>query len=374
MKIFQKTAAVAAIALSLSAAAFAQSPSVDELYPHNFVTVQGGAQATFTNYKFTDLITPQFAVSVGRYFTPQFGVRLHAQGYEAKGGFDNLANNPAYKFKSITGNLDLLLNMSNIIFPHRTKHNWDWVLLAGFGINHSWDFGEYEDIIGAGYKGNIAAYNNRLYYDKRRGTYNGRLGTQLQYNLGRSFALSLEADANCKNDMFNLKVNECVDWQVAAFLGITYKFGMKKKAAPEPAPVVQEVVEEAVAPVAPVKPAVVEEKKPETKPVVKEEPLNETFYYEIRLTDPQPQDLLEKISAWCKKYPGKTITISGYADKGTGNARVNARYAAQRADKVAKWLQKNGIAADRMTVESFGDKVQPFSENDRNRCVIVVGK
>ena len=129
-----------------------------------------------------------------------------------------------------------------------------------------------------------------------------------------------------------------------------------------------------VAPVEPAKPVVVEKKEDPKPVVVKEEPLNETFYYEIRLTDPQPQDLLEKISAWCKKYPGKTITISGYADKGTGNARVNARYAAQRADKVAKWLQKNGIAADRMTVESFGDKVQPFSENDRNRCVIVVGK
>ena len=42
--------------------------------------------------------------------------------------------------------------------------------------------------------------------------------------------------------------------------------------------------------------------------------------------------------------------------------------------KIAKILQEKGVAASRMTVESFGDTVQPFPENDKNRCVIVVGE
>jgi outer membrane protein OmpA-like peptidoglycan-associated protein len=50
------------------------------------------------------------------------------------------------------------------------------------------------------------------------------------------------------------------------------------------------------------------------------------------------------------------------------------KYAKQRAEKVAKALQEKGIAASRMDVSSYGDTVQPFSENDRNRCVIVVGE
>ena len=84
--------------------------------------------------------------------------------------------------------------------------------------------------------------------------------------------------------------------------------------------------------------------------------------------------ILNKIADWCKKYPAKKITVSGYADKGTGNPKINAKYAQQRAEKVAKSLQEKGVAADRMTVNSYGDTVQPFAENDRNRCVIVVGE
>ena len=118
----------------------------------------------------------------------------------------------------------------------------------------------------------------------------------------------------------------------------------------------------------------VEPKKEEPKPVVKDEPLRETFFYIIRESDPAPDVTLNKIVSWCNKYPGKTISIKGYADKGTGNPRINVGYAKARAEKVAKALEERGISRSRMTVESFGDTVQPFAENDRNRCVIVVGE
>jgi len=107
---------------------------------------------------------------------------------------------------------------------------------------------------------------------------------------------------------------------------------------------------------------------------VKDEPLKETFFYEICLSDPEPEARLNKIVEWCKKYPQKGITIKGYADKGTGTPEVNKKYAEQRAQKVAKALQKKGVDAKRMTVSSYGDTVQPFNENDQNRCVIVVGE
>ena len=141
------------------------------------------------------------------------------------------------------------------------------------------------------------------------------------------------------------------------------------KPAPEPEPEPIPVIEEPAPEPAPV----VVEKKPEPV-VVKEEPLKETFFYLIRESDPDPETILNKIADWCKKYPAKKITVSGYADKGTGNPKINAKYAQQRAEKVAKSLQEKGVASDRMTVNSYGDTVQPFAENDRNRCVIVVGE
>ena len=76
-----------------------------------------------------------------------------------------------------------------------------------------------------------------------------------------------------------------------------------------------------------------------------------------------------------KENPKAKATIKGYADAGTGNARINARYAQERAEGVKKLLvEKYGIDASRLEVSSFGDTVQPFSENDSNRVVIAVAE
>lgn len=361
MKKFIKNIAAVALLLGVSTAAFAQS-TVEDNYPYNFITVQGGAQATFTNRKVTDLITPQFALSFGRYFNSKVGARLHAQGWEVKGALADV-----YKFKAITGDIDLLLNMTNILSPNRSNDFFDWVLLAGCGVNYGWDFDEF-NTLNKQYK----FVQNPALCDTKHSTFNGRFGTQFNFNVAPNFAVGLELDANYKNDEFNLKRNYNPDWQAAAFLGLTYKFGMKKKAPapvviPEPVPVVEQ----------PAPQPVVEQPKPvveKPKPVVKEEPLRETFFYVIRMSDVDDETTLQKIVNWCNKYPQKSITVDGYADRGTGNPEINVGYAKARAEKVAKALQERGIAASRMTVNSYGDTVQPFPENDRNRCVIVVGK
>ena len=375
MKKFLNIAAAVALLFGVSTAAQAQD--AEEYYPHNFISVQGGAQATLTHYDFMDLVTPQFALSFGRYFNPKVGVRLHMQGYEAKGGFlqerfPGLPNGDVdYKFKAITGDLDLLMNMSNILSPNRSSQRFNWILLTGFGVNYGWDFDEYKGIVSSMTKGNNF-YVGPDQCGTKHSSYNGRFGTQFEYCLSRNFGISLELDANFKNDCFNLKSNFDPDWQVVGLVGLTYKFGMKKKA---PAPVVlppEPVVEPEPQPQPVVQPK--PEPKPEPKPVVKEEPLRETFFYIIRESDPAPDVTLNKIVNWCNKYPGKRISIKGYADKGTGNPRINVGYAKARAEKVAKALEERGISKSRMDVESFGDTVQPFPENDRNRCVIVVGE
>lgn len=356
----------AAVALLFGVSTAAQAQSVEDGYPYNFITVQGGVQSTFTNYDFKKLITPQGALSLGRYFNSKIGVRLHAQGLDIKGAKPYTDLDVKYKFKAITGDIDLLLNMTNILSPNRTNDFFDWVLLGGFGVNYTWDYDEFQAANGQYYK---------EYRSPRPRTHNLRVGTQFNANLSKNFAIGLEVDANNKSDEFNLKRNYKPDWQLAAFLGLTLKFGHPKKAAPV---VYQEPVQEVKPEPKPEpKPEVKPEPKPEPKPkaaVVKDEPLKETFFYNIRLSDPDSETTLNKIVAWCKKYPAKGITIKGYADKGTGNPKVNEGYAKARAEKVAKALQEKGIAANRMKVLSYGDTEQPFMENDRNRCVIVVGE
>ena len=376
MKKFLNIVTAVALLFGVSTAALAQDNVSDEYYPHNFISLQGGAQVTLTHYDLMDLVTPQFGLSFGRYFNPKVGARLHFQGYDIKGGFQQerfpgLAADADYTFKAITGDLDLLMNMTNILNPNRMSQKFNWILLAGFGVNYGWDFDEYKGIVNSMKRGNNF-YVGPDQCGTKHSSYNGRLGTQFEYNFSRNLGVNLELDANYKNDCYNLKANFDPDWQITAMLGLTFKFGMKKKAAPvvlppPPPPVVEEK-----------KPEPVVEKKPEPKPepkqVVKEEPLKETFFYTIRESDPDPEVVLNKIVAWCKKYPTKGISIKGYADKGTGNPKINVGYAKARAEKVAKALEERGISRSRMDVSSYGDTVQPFAENDRNRCVIVVGE
>lgn len=79
---------------------------------------------------------------------------------------------------------------------------------------------------------------------------------------------------------------------------------------------------------------------------------------------------------WLKNHPkARVISITGYADAGTGTAAINRRVSQKRAQAVAKMLiNKYGISADRIDQNAVGDTVQPFSENDRNRVVIALAE
>ena len=69
------------------------------------------------------------------------------------------------------------------------------------------------------------------------------------------------------------------------------------------------------------------------------------------------------------------FTVTGYADKGTGNAKLNKMYAEKRAaDVTNKLINEHGLDASRVKSDSKGDTVQPFEENDKNRCVIITGE
>ena len=111
--------------------------------------------------------------------------------------------------------------------------------------------------------------------------------------------------------------------------------------------------------------------KPQPKP---EEPLNEVIVYTIRETDVNKEEIIEKIADWSRKHENGKIQISGYADKGTGTPRVNMHYSQLRAEKVAAALKAKGVPETKMTVNAYGDTVQPFTDNNQNRCVIVIGQ
>ena len=84
---------------------------------------------------------------------------------------------------------------------------------------------------------------------------------------------------------------------------------------------------------------------------------------------------MKEIAYYLIKYPEAKVVVTGYADAGTGNDKINDRLAAQRADVVVKTLKEQyGIEPNRISYDSKGSRVQPFQENDLNRVSICIAE
>lgn len=362
----QRLLTTTAILMLFIGTASAQQEEKGKLKSWTFIEVQGGAQLTTTQYRKDKLVTPTGAFSIGHYFTPAIGVRLHANGGKAKAGFENYRRTYAWKY--VTTDLDLMVNMTNL-FSQKPNHFLNVIAIGGFGLTRAWDNDEL--------KGILAEYPSiqaPLAWNKNRLVHNLRAGLRLETDVTKPIGISLEVNANSLDDRFNSKCNNADDWQWTAMLGVSVRLGRKyTKPAPVPQPVVQEPVEVAPIPepeeVAPA-PVVVEK-----KPVVIKENLHEEIFYAIRESDPTAFNAkMNKIADFMKRNPDAQITAVGYADKGTGTPKLNMQYSQKRAQNFKNELvEKYEADGTRITTDAKGDTVQPFSENDKNRCVIVDG-
>lgn len=109
----------------------------------------------------------------------------------------------------------------------------------------------------------------------------------------------------------------------------------------------------------------------------KEVKIHKEVFYKIRESDNVENSanyVLREVAEFMKKYEDCSITLTGYADRGTGNPKLNVMYAMNRATKFKNDLvTRYGIDPKRIQADSKGDTVQPFADNDKNRCVIVDG-
>lgn len=351
--------------LTAAAALFvAGIASAQDWKSYSYVEAQGGVQLTSTDAPMDKLITPTAALSFGHYFTPVVGARLHVNAWQSKSGFSDLAQ--YYKWKYITPDLDLMINLSNL-FCKNTNHALNVILLGGIGLNYAWDNDELKAL-------NLPATATPLAWDKNRLSHNLRAGLRLETNMSKPFGLSLEVNANSLDDRFNSKTNDQDDWMFTAMLGLNFRFGYKKA---EPVYITR--IDTVYDQVEVDEPEMIKVK--EQRPVTKEEKksIKETIFFELAKSDADKaegtEQAIQKVAELMKTSDDAKFTITGYADKGTGTPSINKMYAKKRADDVTdKLVNKHGIDASRLTTDSKGDTVQPFAENDKNRCVIITGE
>lgn len=344
MKIKFILASLAVVAVSV-VSANAQS---EDFEPHWFVGAKGGIQAVPTNYDFGKLITPAFGVNGGYQFAPQFGVRLDLQGISSKTAF--VSADATEKFNWFTSNVDMLFNVTRMI--SNKSHLVDFSVVAGLGYDFSWNAGE------------AAKYPYVDRYCKSHETansFNVRAGGLVDFNINKNWGVQAEVDGNLLYDEFNSKNNTKEDWQLTAMVGVVYRFGHKGSGNNKPARTAP--AEEVLAP----------GQLPATVYKNAEDIRIEIFFEKGKAGIRPAEDAkLRGLSNYMRSHNVGEVIVSAYADKGTGTPAGNMKITEERAKAISEELTKTyGIPADRISAKAYGDTVQPYAENDKNRVVII---
>ena len=366
--------------------AFAQQPQAAEkpcckkaFAPHWYVQAQIGGQYTLGEVDFSDLLSGNFQVAGGYNFTPVWGMRLAIDTWQSKGGtdFSNYTNNlknlgvQTWKYNFIAPTLDVTCDLTNWILGYKPDRVCNFGLLAGLGANFGWnndDAGSVKSLVFATDATQDPAHQMSYYWDGTKTRFVGRFGAYLDFKVSRRVALGLELNCNATSDRYNSKKAGNADWYFNALAGVKVNLGkLAPKAAPEPI-VVEKIVEKIV-------------EKPVEKPVVKEpeapkrETLRRDIFFTLRGSEVSRTEMtkVEDVVAYLNKYPEAKVSVTGYADKGTGNPRLNVGYAQKRAQVITNLLvNRFGIDRSRIMMDSKGDTVQPYEQNDLNRVTICI--
>ena len=365
-----------AVLLAMGMTANAQATYTDadgnkyEFQKHFFLNVEGGAQYTLGEAKFGDLLSPNVQLGLGYQFSPVIAARLQANAWQSKGGWNGYGT-PAitedYKWNYAAPGIDVMFNLSNLFCGYNPLRTFNVTAFLGAGANFAWGNDEVQDIaavLGA----NAAKYELEYVWDGSKVRAFGRGGIELGFRLSDAVSLIVEGNANILDDHYNSKKAENADWYFNALAGLRINLGKTYNKIVPPAPVPEP------------EPVVEPEPQPQPKPapvVEKIEPIRRDVFFLINKFDIRESEAqkVKDIADYMNKYPKSKVVVTGYADAGTGNDKINDRLAAQRADAVVKALKEQyGISEDRISYDSKGARVQPFAENDMNRVSICIAE
>lgn len=337
-----------------------------------FIQLQGGGSLTisegFKDASLGDIITPHAAFSVGKYFSPEFGARIQASGWQSSNY--NKATDSKFKFDYLQGNLDGLVNLTNVFLPYKQDRVFNLVGILGVGYVHGF---EKDDVVNV--SNSIAP----------------RAGLQMDFRLSDRINFNVEAVGNLFFDGFN-GITERGKYDASANLlaGLSIKLGksgfdmvdyvdpsqlddLNRQLNAQRASLsdkdgqisrLQAALNE--------KPKVVVEKQ-EVKSTIEETKMNAVVVFKLGKSDLQDNQEINIYNAarFFQNNPDLNIILTGYADRATGTPAINQSLSERRADAVAKILiEKYGIAPERITKQGNGDKEQLFENDAWNRVVI----
>jgi len=364
---------------ALSVSAQEQKGTTEYVFePHWYVQIQPlGLQYTTGEVDFGDLLSYNVQAALGRQFSPVIGARLALNAWQGKAGYDLEKNNldpNTWKYTYFSPTIDLTFNLSNLI--------------AGFNPNRKVNFGAF---IGGGVAFRSAANDDAEAiktkvdhlanvmgatkqftpmpedFMKSATLLVGQAGLTADFKVSEAVSLGLEFNANITGDKMNHKDAGNPDSYFNLLAGAKINLGptYSTRFIPAPEPeirYVEKIVEKIV-------------EVPAPAPVV--EPLRRDIFFLINKTDIRESEAykIQDIVDYLNAHATAKVAITGYADAGTGNDRINDRLAAGRADAVVKALKAKGISESRISFDSKGSREQPFPDNnDANRVSVCIAE
>ena len=362
----------------ISASAQEADKTVNVFNPHWYVQAQVGGQYTLGEISFDKLLSPNAQLGLGYNFNKVVSARLSLNTWQSKAG--QKVQNTTYKWKwnYVAPMVDATFNLSNLFCGFDPNRVVDFGVFGGIGANIAWGNDEAADaqkaILANKTVSNATSVGVHApleyLWDGSKAHFAARLGANVDFRVSEKVKIGVELSANTLSDRFNSKKAGNPDWYFNALVGAKIALGKTytTKVVPAPKPVekiIERIIEKPV--VAPV--------KEEVKEVAEENFRRDIFFTIGNSTIAKSQrNKISEIVTYMQENPDAKITLTGYADKGTGSAAINDKIAARRAQTVYNTLAAKGVAKNRMIKKSMGSRVQPFEKNAMNRVTICIAK
>lgn len=369
----------------ISASAQEADKTVNVFNPHWYVQAQIGGQYTLGEVGFGKLLSPNAQLGVGYNFNKVVGARLSFNAWQSKAGqkviSDGATTTYKWKWNYIAPMVDATFNLTNLFCEYNPDRLVEVGVFGGIGANIAWGNNEAKDareaILATPGSKNLEGYDKTAMplenlWTGSKTRFVARVGANVDFRVSDRVKLGVELSANTLSDKYNSKKAGNPDWYFNALVGAKIALGQthSTKVIPAPKPV-EKIIERIIE-----KPAPAPAPKTETKQEAVEENFRRDIFFPIgnsNIAKSQTTKIAE-IVTFMKENPDAKITLTGYADKGTGSAAFNDKIAARRAQTVYNTLAAKGVAKSRMIKKSMGSRVQPFEENDMNRVTICIAK
>ena len=355
------------------------------------------------------------AISVGKWFSPQVGLRLLG-GYNRLAGKadkefinqsipagpdyngakmadvgnytdprvaarrDELVGKGYYSFSDIYGFADAMFNLNSIFAPYKESTRFNVNLFFGLGYLHTLDYDMDKIQSWHPVKEGGQFYTGSYFrgeQESRRDFLGVRAGVNLAYALCNALDLTFDASVLATNDGFNLKrYDDLYDGYVQLNLGLVYHFKDQygdrrfKYVRASDADILnsyKDRLNQALADLAAAK-AAQKDKYQQTRLL----DMTVSFFIDrYDITDVQKPNVAA-VANYMKSHPEVKVTICGFADVETAYPAYNLRLSERRVNAVYDMLTKEyGVDGSRLTKDFKGDTVQPYKlKNEWNRVVV----